>query len=124
MRQHRSFITTEPLKRLTSSTAENESHDCKDSLKLSSPDDPYNRYDYDGYSDQNSDYSELLGPEFLFEFEPDGFATVTGFEICEPVYPFVSRADEVRVVKGMQEGARFGIVFGGFGDWNTVGGIL
>ena len=113
-----------PLERLTGSPTEHKSHDRKHSLKLSSPNDPYDRYDYDGYSDQKSNYSELLGPETLLEFEPDGFAMVTGFELCEPVYPFVSRANAVRVVNGMQEGVRVGIVFGSFGDWDTVGGVL
>ena len=124
MRQHRPFITIEPPGRLTSSTTKNESHDRKYCLKLSSPDNPYNRYDYDGYRDQNGNYSELLGPESLLKFEPDGFATLTGFEFCEPVYPFVSRADAVRVVNGVQEGVRVGVVFGGFGDWDAVGGVL
>ena len=58
------------------------------------------------------------------ELEPDWLPSITGFELCEPVDPFVGGADAVGVVDGVQEGVRVGIVFGGLGDRDAVGSVL
>ena len=111
-------------KRPTCSATEDEPHDRKDSLQLSPLDHPNNRYDDDGNSDQDGDYSEFFGPETLLEFEPDWLPPITSFEVREPVDPFMYWANVVGMMNGVHERVGIGIVFGGFGDWDAVGGVL
>ena len=117
-------ISAISIRRLTCSTTEDESHDREDSLQLSSLDHPDNRYDDDSNSDQDGDYSEFLGPQTLLELKTDWFPPITSFEIGEPVDPFMYWANVVRMMNRVHEGVRVGIVVGGFGDWDAVGGVL
>ena len=112
------------MRRPTCSTAEDKPHDRKDSLQLSSLDHPNYRHDDDSNSDHDGNYGELLGPETLLELKPDWFPPITSFEVGEPVDPFMYRANVVGMMNGVHEGVGVGIVFGGFGDWDAVGGVL
>lgn len=111
------------MRRLTCSTTKDESHDRKDSLQLSPLDHPDNRHDDDSNSDQDGNYSEFFGPETLLELKPDWFP-ITSFEVGEPVDPIMYWANVVGMMNGVHKGVRIGIVFGGFGDWDAVGGVL
>ena len=117
-------ISASTTRKLTRSTTEDESHDRKDSLQISSLDHPDNRHDNYSNSDEDGDYCEFFGPETLLELKPDWFSPITSFEVGKPVDPFVYRANVVGMMNGVHEGVGIGIVFGGFGDWDAVGGVL